>query len=80
MSTLPPLPPELGRFHDIVDAHKRGDSLELSELVDSVIESLKFMIRNSDEYTKKLQSILIQVDTYKLRELQKFIDKPKESE
>lgn len=72
MSELPPLPPELEKFGDIVESHKTGDSLELLGKVNSVIESLTFLIRNSEEYTQNLQRILIQVDTYKLRELQKI--------
>lgn len=59
MNTLPPLPPELGRFDSIVDAHRAGDEVKLAESIGNnfaVIQGiLREISKQQDKYRKQLQ-------------------------
>lgn len=61
MSELPPLPPELGRFDSIVDAHNAGDRQAYKKALESnasVITDIIFeTIRRGNRYQKQLNAL-----------------------
>lgn len=61
MSQLPPLPPELGRFDSIVDAHNAGDRQAYQKAIETnarvTMDIIFETIRRGNRYQKQLDAL-----------------------